>query len=133
MFAWDLLMKAKDIIYYEEQLRNELQDRIGEVAPWTESLIHDLAEQMVERDRESEEIERTGRTWDCWDKNQNPKKEQNPHVNLKKETVRSIGILREHLGLSFKATPRKITENTRKGGEEHDKLAGLLNDISNVD
>jgi len=38
----------------------------------------------------------------------------------------------EALGLNYKATPSKIKENTKKGGEEHDKLSGLLKDINNV-
>ena len=38
----------------------------------------------------------------------------------------------EALGINYRATPSKIKENTKKGGEEHDKLSNLLNDIQNV-
>ena len=38
----------------------------------------------------------------------------------------------EALGINYRATPSKIKENTKKGGEEHDKLSNLLNDIQNL-
>ena len=38
----------------------------------------------------------------------------------------------EALGLNYKATPSKIKENTKKGGEAQDKLSSLLGDISEI-
>lgn len=117
-WLWELLMEAKDVVYYEEVLRRELKDRLGKVEDWQESLIHDLADQMVERDEETEEIRTTGRSWKKYDKNMNPYMESNPHVNLKKETVRSIGIMREHLGLSFKSNPERMKSPKKNGGAD---------------
>lgn len=36
----------------------------------------------------------------------------------------------EALGLNYRSTPKKITENTKQGGERQDKLAALLNDLN---
>lgn len=132
MWAWNFLMSARDAIYYEQIIREEVCDRYGVDQPdrWMESLICDLADQMAERDGETEEIRATGRTWKKVDKNLNTYEEQNPHINLKKEVVRSIGILREHLGLSVKANPSRMKESPKSKGTEQDKLTQLLTDLS---
>lgn len=135
LFAWDLLMSAHDRIYYEEVLRSEVMNRLGlsEPEPWMESLISDLADQMVERDEETAEIRARGRSWEKQDKNLNIYYEASPHINLKKEAVRSIGILREHLGLTFKATPSKINEPVKKGGDNASKFQSALRRLGNME
>lgn len=123
MWLWDLLMEVKDSVYFEEQLRQEVTDRIGSVEPWMESLITDTAKLMVERDEMEAEIQRTGRIWTKYDKNLNPYFEANSLINLKKETVRSIGMQREHLGLSYRVNPQRMKEKPKSVMEENDPMA----------
>lgn len=125
-WLWDLLMSAKDIVYYENLLRQEIIGRTGEVEIWQESLITDTAKMMADRDGMEDDIRESGRLLEKWDKNMNPYKESNPlYVHLK-ELQRSIGMQREHLGLSFKVNPKRITEPTKKGLSENDILANTL-------
>lgn len=127
MWLWELLMDAKDIPYYEQRLRDEITDRIGGVEPWQESLITDTAVMMVDRDEIAAEIKKEGRLLTKWDKQGNPYQESNPlYVHLK-EKERSIGMQREHLGLSFKVNPTRMKESPKKGSDaEKDGLSNLL-------
>ena len=122
MWLWELLKGAKDVPYYEEVLRRELIDRIGSVEMWQESLITDTAALMVERDEVEADIQRTGRIWEKYDKNMNLYYEANSLINLKKETVRSIGMQREHLGLSFKVNPNRMKDSPKNMVDEDDPM-----------
>ena len=125
-WLWDLLMSAKDITYYEEVLRRELTDRIGDVEPWKESLIFDTAKMMADRDGMEEDIRIYGRLVTKTDKNLHQYVESNPlYVHLK-ELQRSIGLQREHLGLSNKVNPERIKADAKKGASEDDTLNQAL-------
>lgn len=128
LWLWELLMSAKDINYYEEVLRRELTDRIGDVEPWKESLIFDTAKMMADRDGMEEDIRTHGRLVTKTDKNMNQYLESNPlYVHLK-ELQRSIGMQREHLGLSNKVNPERIKADAKKGVSEDDALIQALAD-----
>ena len=125
-WLWDMLMSAKDITYYEEVLRRELTDRIGDVEPWKESLIFDTAKMMADRDGMEEDIRIYGRLVTKTDKNLHQYLESNPlYVHLK-ELQRSIGMQREHLGLSNKVNPERIKADAKKGASEDDTLNNTL-------
>ena len=125
-WLWNLLISAKDIIHYEEVLRRELTNRIGEVEPWKESLITDTAKMMADRDGMEEDIHTFGRLLLKYDKNGNQYRESNPlYVHLK-ELHRSIGMQREHLGLSNKVNPERIKADAKKGASEDDTLTQAL-------
>lgn len=51
---------------------------------------------------------------------------QNPLLTTYKDLQRTLVLQFEALGLNYKATPSKLTENTKKGGAEHDELIELL-------
>ena len=125
-WLWDLLMSARDINYYEEVLRRELTDRIGAVEPWKESLIYDTAKMMADRDGMEEDIRRTGRLVTKTDKNMNQYVESNPLYIHLKELQRSIGMQREHLGLSNKVNPERIKADAKKGVGADDLLTHTL-------
>jgi len=128
MWAWDLFMEQKEVIYYEHILRADVKDRCGDVEPWQELLITETAKMMVDRDGMEQDIRDTGRLIEKHDKNMVPYKESNPlYVHLK-ELQRSIGMQREHLGLSFKVNPSRIKESPR-AGVDADK-DGLRNAIT---
>ena len=132
MWAWDLLMTAKTSIYYEEVLRQDICNRynIAEPEHWQMSLIRETADMMAERDEMQEVIRDAGRLLTKVDKNMQTYKESNPlYVHLK-ELQRSIGMQREHLGLSAKSAkkmepPKNPTDPTSKAFEEY--IDGIAN------
>lgn len=125
-WLWDLLISAKDINYYEQVLRRELTNRIGEVEQWKESLITDTAKMMADRDGMEEDIITHGRLLTKYDRNGQQYMESNPlYVHLK-ELHRSIGLQREHLGLSNKVNPERIKADAKKGTSEEDTLNEAL-------
>lgn len=114
MWLWSLLFDEKDIVFYEKMLRDDLNDRTGKVDEWKESLITETAKMMVRRDRLEAEIIRKGDLLEKYDKNENPYYESNPlHVHLK-ELDRSIGMQREHLGLSNKINVERIKGSAKQ-------------------
>ena len=127
MWAWELLMEAKAPIYYEEKLRAEVTARLGEDGlreneGWIESLIEETAEKMARLDTFKQEVEDTGYLLDKYDKQMNLYKESNPLLVHMKELDRTIGMQREHLGLSFKVNPIRMKESPKQGEKENDPL-----------
>lgn len=126
-WLWDLLMGTHDTIYYEEVLRSEVADRLDRVEVWQESLIHETAKMMARRDNIEATIQEQGYLLTKHDKNVMPYKEANPLIAHQKELDRSIGMQREHLGLSFRVNPMRMKESPKTNVDtEKDKLAGLL-------
>jgi len=108
MWAWELLMQGRTVADYEEQLRRDVCDRfnIEEPEQWQELLISETATMMADRDGMQTDILTEGRLLEKWDKNRMPYKESNPlYVHLK-ELQRSIGMQREHLGLTNKSSKK---------------------------
>ena len=127
MWAWELLMEAKAPIYYEEKLRAELTARLGEEGMrenegWIESLIEETAEKMARLDTFKQEVEDTGYLLDKYDKQMNLYKESNPLLVHMKELDRTIGMQREHLGLSFKVNPIRMKESPKQADTDKDPM-----------
>lgn len=61
------------------------------------------------------------------------KTEVNPLLTQYDKMQRTLAQQLEALGLNFNATPRKLTENTRQGGSEQDRLTRLLDDIRDIE
>lgn len=114
MWAWDLLMQGHTVAEYEEQLRQDVCARfnIEEPEKWQELLISETATMMADRDGMQADILKEGRLIAKWDKNRMPYKESNPlYVHLK-ELQRSIGMQREHLGLTAKSAKKMESPKT---------------------
>ena len=127
MWAWQLLMEARAPIYFEEKLRQEVMARLGEEGMrenegWIESLIEETAEKMARLDSFKHEVEDTGYLIDKMDKNMNTYKESNPLLVHMKELDRTIGMQREHLGLSFKVNPNCMKESPKQSDTEKDPM-----------
>ncbi len=108
LWAFDVLMMGRTVAEYEEMLRQDVCDRFNIEQPerWQESLICETASMMADRDGMQADILKEGRLLEKWDKNMRPYKESNPlYVHLK-ELQRSIGMQREHLGLTSKAAKK---------------------------
>ena len=122
MWLWNLLMESHDAIYYEQMLHEDVIARLDKVERWQESLIRETARLMARRDRLEEAILEEGDLIEKIDKNMNTYKESNPlHVHLK-ELDRTIGMQREHLGLSFKVNPNRMKESPKAGVDEDDPM-----------
>ena len=114
MWAWDLLMQGHTVAEYEEQLRQDVCARFNTEEPerWQELLISETATMMADRDGMQADILKEGRLIAKWDKNRMPYKESNPlYVHLK-ELQRSIGMQREHLGLTAKSAKKMESPKT---------------------
>ena len=114
LWAWNLLTQGRTVDEYEEQLRRDVCDRFNTEEPeqWQELLISETATMMADRDGMQQDIMTEGRLLEKFDKNMNPYKESNPlYVHLK-ELQRSIGMQREHLGLTSKAAKKMESPKT---------------------
>ena len=114
IWAWELLTQGRTVADYEEQLRRDVCARFGIDVPeqWQELLISETATMMADRDGMQQDIMTEGRLLEKFDKNMNPYKESNPlYVHLK-ELQRSIGMQREHLGLTSKAAKKMESPKT---------------------
>ncbi len=114
LWAWNLLTQGRAVADYEEQLRRDVCDRfkIDEPEQWQELLISETATMMADRDGMQQDIMTEGRLLEKFDKNMNPYKESNPlYVHLK-ELQRSIGMQREHLGLTAKSAKKMESPKT---------------------
>ena len=121
-WLWDLLMAQHQLPFYEEQIRAELIDRVGSVEPWQESLITEMAEKKVRLESMIAEIEDVGYLVKKVDKNFNEYKESNPLLVHTKELERTIGMWREHLGLSYKVNPQRMKESPKETVDETDPI-----------
>ena len=121
-WLWDLLMEQHQLSFYEEQIRAELIDRVGSVEPWQESLITEMAEKKVRLESMIAEIEDVGYLVKKVDKNFNEYKESNPLLVHTKELERTIGMWREHLGLSYKVNPQRMKESPKETVDETDPI-----------
>ena len=119
-WLWDVLMERRDITFYEQQLRQDVLNRLDKVEPWQESLITELAEKKVRLDALIAETEETGYLVTKVDKNLNEYKESNPLLVHTKELERTIGMWREHLGLSYKVNPQRMKESPKKNEVDDD-------------
>jgi len=126
LWLWNLLMSEHDAIYYEEQLRADLIDREGEVKPWKESLVSELAEKKARLSHWVHVIEKEGELLEKRDKNGWPYKESNPLIVHTKELERTIGMWREHLGLSNKSNPERMRDSARKNEMDNNDPMGRL-------
>ena len=114
LWAWNLLTQGRTVAEYEQQLRQDVCARfnIEEPERWQELLISETATMMADRDGMQQDILTEGRLLEKFDKNMNPYKESNPlYVHLK-ELQRSIGMQREHLGLTNKSSKKMESPKT---------------------
>mgnify|MGYP003287195649 CR=1 FL=1 len=129
LWAWELLKEEHDYIYFEEMLRRDVADREGKVDAWKESLIHETAVMMADREGMERDILSNGRLITKYTKDYQPYKESNPLYIHLKELQRSIGMQREHLGLSNKVNPTRMRESPKTADPEKDTLMSTLLEI----
>ena len=90
--------------------------------PWQESLITEMAEKKVRLENMITIIEDEGYLLEKHDKNGFPYNESNPLLVHTKELERTIGMWREHLGLSYKVNPQRMKESPKETVDETDPM-----------
>lgn len=124
--------KQKTAHAYELELRKMIQQRTGtDFEIWLTPQVRATANNMVMIDKVQSELEDTetlvsmvaGSTGQY-------KSEVHPLMPYYLKLLAELRLQFEALGLNYRAAPKKITENTKKGGAEQDKLTKLLEDIN---
>lgn len=100
---------------------------------WLYPQVRATAMNMKLIDRLSEEIEKTKRLVLPVSGSMNQiKNEVNPLLTYFDKMQRTLLEQLEALGLNYRTTPSKVKEDTKKGGEDHDKLVTMLADINSL-
>ncbi len=116
------------------ELKKMIKERTGaECERWLYPQINATARNEVILDKIQAEIEQTASlvTLTIGSTGQQ-KTEVNPLLVQYDKMQRTLMLQFEALGLNYKTTPSKVTENTKRGGEKQDRLTALLEDINKV-
>lgn len=127
------MAKERSAHAYELEIKRMIKERLGQCEVWLQPQIEATAMNRVMlakiqkelTDNNSLVIMMPGSTGQM-------KQDAHPLLSHYKELQRTLLLQYEALGLSYKTTPSKIKEPVKTGGEEHDKLKNLLDDIQNV-
>lgn len=119
---------------YELQLRRMIKDRTGkQCEQWLLPQIHSAAMNMKMLEKVQDELTDAGTLTSIATGSQGQQKtEVNPLLPFYDKLNRTLLLQLEALGLNYNTTPKKVTENTKEGGKEQDRLTALLGDISGV-
>lgn len=125
--------KRTPIEKYEKQLKKAIEARTGkECELWLFPQIHSTAANMTILDKLRDELEDAELVTPVTGSMQQMKNEVNPLLPYFDKLNHTLLLQYEALGLNYKTTPKKVTENTKQGGTEQDALAQLLNDAKNI-
>lgn len=127
-------MGKKSVKSYENELKNMIKSRTGEDCdPWLVPQLRSTAMNMAMLDKLQEELSNeTALLMAVPGSMGQQKLDAHPLLAHYDKLQRTLLQQFEALGLNYKATPSKIKENTKKGGEAQDKLSSLLGDISEI-
>ena len=127
------MAKERSATSFEREIKKMIADRLGKCDLWLRPLIEATAMNRVMLDKLQKEL--TGETSlliVAPGSTGQIKQDAHPLLAQYKELQRTLLLQYEALGLSYKTTPSKIKEPVKNGGEEHDKLSQLLNDVQNA-
>ena len=127
------MAKKKTAHAYELEIKKMIENRNGEFDTWLQPQLRATAMNCVMLDKIHDELcsERSLILTSSGSMDQ-VKYDAHPLLAHYDKLQRTLLQQYEALGINYKATPSKIKENTKKGGEEHDKLSNLLNDIQSL-
>ena len=127
------MAKKKTAHSYELEIKKMIEKRNGEFDVWLSPQLRATALNCVMLDKIHEELcsERSLMLTSAGSMDQ-VKYDAHPLLAHYDKLQRTLLQQYEALGINYKATPSKIKENTKKGGEEHDKLSNLLSDIQSL-
>lgn len=120
-------MGQKTIHGYELELRRMIKARTGkECEVWLRPQIHTTALNMELIEKVHTELMEGKIVFKTSGSMGQAKSEVSPLLPYYDKLNRTLLAQLEALGLNYNTTPRKVTENTKQGGSEQDKLARLL-------
>ena len=127
------MAKKKTAHAYELEIKKMIENRNGEFDTWLQPQLRATAMNCVMLDKIHDELcsERSLILTSSGSMDQ-VKYDAHPLLAHYDKLQRTLLQQYEALGINYKATPSKIKENTKKGGEEHDKLSNLVSDIQNI-
>ena len=118
---------------YEREIKEMIVDRLGRFDMWLSPLVEAAASNRVLLAKIQKELEaEKSLLLSSVGVGGQVKQDSHPLLKQYNELQRTLLLQYEALGLSYKSTPSKIKDSVKSGGEEHDKLSNLLNDIQNV-
>lgn len=127
------MAKKYDMKKYTQTLKDAIRERTGEECPfWLSPLVQSTAmnmamldklqETLINADLEQLEIGSTGQQ----------KSSAHPLLPAYKEVQRTLSLQLEKLGLTYSATPSKITESTKKGMDEDDPMKVFMDSVKRI-
>ena len=129
------MAKQRTAHAYELELRKMIESRTGaKMKMWLLPQVRATAMNQVMLDQIQEEMTNGTRKLADWNDGSTGqmKFEAHPLLPHYDKLQRTLLMQFEALGLNYSTTPSKVKEDTKKGGETHDKLSNLLNDIADV-
>lgn len=126
-------MKNKTIHAYELDLKKMIKARTGkQCEPWLLPQIHSTAANMQMLDTVHTELLSGPLTVITVGSTGQQKNEVNPLLPYYDKLNRTLLMQYEALGLNYNTTPKKVTENTKQGGKEQDKLMSLIESATQI-
>lgn len=118
------MAKRKSAHAYELELRNMIKSRTGaDCEAWLTPQIRATAMNMVILDKLQDELAGMNSfTWLSPGSMGQQKNEVSPLLPHYDKMQRTMLMQFQSLGLNYSATPRKMTESTKKGVDENDPL-----------
>ena len=129
------MAKQRTAHAYELELRKMIESRTGaKMELWLLPQVRATAMNQVMLDQIQEELTNGTRKLADWGDGSTGqmKFEAHPLLAHYDKLQRTLIQQFQALSLNYNATPSKINENVKAGGEEHDKLKNLLDDIQSV-
>ena len=127
-------MKQRTTEQYISELKRMIKQRTGaECEPWLIPQVRATAQTLVLLDKVTAEIEAADDLVQLVPGSQGQMKtEVNPLLPYFDKLQARLLLQYEALGLNYNTTPRKVTENTKRGGEETDRLGARLDKLSTI-
>lgn len=118
------MAKKKTAHAYELELRKMIKSRTGaDMEPWLLPQVRATADNMVMLDKVQAELLDTSALVKTVPGSMGQYKDEvTPLLPYYDKMQRTLMLQFEALGLNYKTTPSKVTDNTKKGGDEDDPL-----------
>lgn len=122
-------MKRRSLKYYERQLRLMIEKRIGKYDEFLDLQVRTAAQclQMLDRIQDDLMLQKSLVILEVGSQSQT-KNVTHPLLVTYRDLQRTMIQHYAALGLNYQATPSKMTESTKKGGDiDNDPMAAYLN------
>ncbi len=128
------MTKVRSSHSYELELKRMIKSRTGvDMEPWLLPQLRATAKNMAILDKMQDEIEQKTKLVTMMPGSTGAlKQEAHPLLAYYDKLQRTLIQQFEALGLNYRSTPSKMKETVSSGGDEHDKLNSLLEDIKNI-